>query len=91
MISGDSNGNIIVWARGTNTICKFIRGVHDGSIFSICVLKEGSIISGGGKDNRIVQLDADLTPTGMEGAVSKFYKNILTLFLDILSIIFIID
>lgn len=25
VISGDSNGNIIVWGRGTNTILKFVK------------------------------------------------------------------
>lgn len=69
MISGDSNGNIIVWGRGTNTICKFVKSVHEGSIFSICILKDGSALSGGGKDSRIIQLDSDLVPTGLECAV----------------------
>ncbi|KAJ9585806.1 hypothetical protein L9F63_002397 [Diploptera punctata] len=69
VVSGDSNGNIIVWGRGTNTISKFLRGLHEGSVFSICVLKEGSLVTGGGKDGRIVQLDASLNPTGQENRV----------------------
>ncbi|XP_069695137.1 echinoderm microtubule-associated protein-like 2 isoform X3 [Periplaneta americana] len=69
VVSGDSNGNIIVWGRGTNTISKFVRGLHEGSVFSICVLKEGSMVTGGGKDGRLVQLDASLSPTGQEARV----------------------
>ncbi|XP_031785900.1 echinoderm microtubule-associated protein-like 2 isoform X7 [Nasonia vitripennis] len=61
VLTGDSNGNIIIWARGTNTITKVIRTLHDGSIFAMCVLKDGTIMTGGGKDGRIVLLDISLT------------------------------
>lgn len=70
VITGDSHGNLIVWGRGTNTICKFMRNVHEGSVFSVCVLKEGNIISGGGKDGRLIQFDAQLNRTGEEAQVS---------------------
>lgn len=63
VISGDSNGNIIVWGRGTNTISRFFKKVHEGSIFSLCALKDGGLVSGGGKDGRIVLFDADMEPT----------------------------
>ncbi|GLH10595.1 Echinoderm microtubule-associated protein-like CG42247 [Gryllus bimaculatus] len=66
VISGDSNGNVIIWGRGTNTISRFIRNVHEGSVFSICVLKEGSIVTGGGKDGRLVQFDSQFNATGLE-------------------------
>ena len=32
-------------------------------------MKEGSLVTGGGKDGRIVQLDASLNPTGLENHV----------------------
>ncbi|KAK7871406.1 hypothetical protein R5R35_006108 [Gryllus longicercus] len=66
VISGDSNGNVIIWGRGTNTISRFIRNVHEGSVFSICALKEGSIVTGGGKDGRLVQFDSQFNATGLE-------------------------
>ncbi|XP_067011712.2 echinoderm microtubule-associated protein-like 2 isoform X2 [Anabrus simplex] len=69
VISGDSNGNVIIWGRGTNTISRFMRNVHEGSIFSICVLKEGSIVTGGGKDGRLIHFDAQFSPTGLEAMV----------------------
>lgn len=77
VITGDSNGNLAVWGRGTNTITKFIKNVHEGPIFSICVLKDGSILTGGGKDGRMVQLGADLGRTGDESQASP---NILKKF-----------
>ncbi|CAH1391210.1 unnamed protein product [Nezara viridula] len=66
VLSGDSNGNIIVWGRGTNSIVTMVTKVHDGPIFCLCVLRDGSIISGGGKDGVIKQLDNNLEPTGNE-------------------------
>lgn len=56
--------------KGKNTIQKVVKNVHEGSVFSICVLKEGSIITGGGKDGRIVQFDSNLQPTGFEAQVN---------------------
>lgn len=69
-ITGDSSGNLAVWGRGTNTIWKFIKNVHEGAIFSICVSKDGSVITGGGKDGKIVEFDSNLTPTGLFSQVS---------------------
>ncbi|XP_063217797.1 echinoderm microtubule-associated protein-like 2 isoform X3 [Bacillus rossius redtenbacheri] len=73
VISGDSNGNVIVWGRGTNTISKFLRGVHEGSVFSICVMKEGSIVTGGGKDGRLRQFDSNFNDTGLEAQVAEHF------------------
>ncbi|XP_067121912.1 echinoderm microtubule-associated protein-like 2 isoform X1 [Centruroides vittatus] len=57
LLTGDSSGNISVWARGYNKVCRTIGNVHDGGVFSICVLKDGTFVTGGGKDFRIVQWD----------------------------------
>ena len=76
VLSGDSNGSIILWARGTNTVARVFPHLHDGPIFSICVLKDGSIVSGGGKDGMIRQFDSDFQPSGYETQV-KFVLNIL--------------
>lgn len=70
-VSGDSNGNIIVWDRATSTVRKFLRGLHEGSVFSLCVRKEGNLVTGGGKDGRLVELDASLNPTGQEAHVPE--------------------
>ncbi|XP_066947554.1 echinoderm microtubule-associated protein-like 2 isoform X3 [Macrobrachium rosenbergii] len=63
VISGDSNGNLLIWQRGGNTVYKMVRGAHDGPVFSILVQKDGGIITGG-KDGRIVEWDRDLERTG---------------------------
>ena len=66
LLTGDSNGNILVWGRGYNAVTKAMWRVHEGPIFSICVLKDGSIVTGGGKDGRVVMYDSNYSPTGAE-------------------------
>lgn len=51
-----------------------MRNLHEGSIFSICVLKNGNIITGGGKDGKILYFDASLNLTGEEAQVN--YRNL---------------
>lgn len=51
----------------------FNRKVHDGSIFSLCSLKDGGIISGGGKDGRLVLFDSELNPTGIENEIEHHF------------------
>ncbi|XP_019884818.1 echinoderm microtubule-associated protein-like 2 isoform X5 [Camponotus floridanus] len=79
VLTGDSNGNIIIWARGTNTISRLVRHLHEGSIFSICVLKNGNIITGGGKDGRIQHFDASLSATGEDTQIEDHFGGIRTL------------
>ncbi|KAM6917986.1 echinoderm microtubule-associated protein-like 1 isoform 4-T4 [Lycodopsis pacificus] len=55
-ITGDSSGNILVWGKGTNRISHVIQGAHEGSIFALCMLRNGTLLSGG-KDRRLVSWD----------------------------------
>jgi microtubule-associated protein-like 1/2 len=75
-ITGDSNGNLEIWGRGTNTIWKFMKNVHEGPIFSICILKDGSIVTGGGKDGRIVLFDSTLQKRREETQIEGHYGGI---------------
>jgi echinoderm microtubule-associated protein-like 1/2 len=54
LITGDSSGNIHIWKRGSNKVSHCITAAHDGSIFALCVTREGHLVSGGGKDKRIL-------------------------------------
>lgn len=47
--------------------------MHDGAIFTLCALKDGSVLSGGGKDGRIVYFDADLNPSGVETEIEHHF------------------
>ena len=79
VITGDSNCNVFIWVRGYNAVTKVMRKVHDGPIFSICVLKDGSIITGGGKDSRIVKFDTLYRKTKMEAQLPEHLGSIRTL------------
>ncbi|XP_073340100.1 echinoderm microtubule-associated protein-like 1 isoform X2 [Pagrus major] len=56
-ITGDSSGNILVWGKGTNRISHVIQGAHEGSIFALSMLRNGTLVSGG-KDRRLVCWDS---------------------------------
>uniref|UniRef100_A0A673C2D3 EMAP like 1 n=1 Tax=Sphaeramia orbicularis TaxID=375764 RepID=A0A673C2D3_9TELE len=61
-ITGDSSGNILVWGKGTrpqHPICgdMYIQA-HEGSIFALCMLRNGTLVSGG-KDRRLVSWDSN--------------------------------
>ncbi|XP_076832619.1 echinoderm microtubule-associated protein-like 2 isoform X2 [Brachyhypopomus gauderio] len=56
-ITGDSSGNIYIWAKGGNRISQMVAAAHEGGIFSVCVLKDGTLVSGGGKDRKVVLWD----------------------------------
>ncbi|KAF1393580.1 hypothetical protein PFLUV_G00017520 [Perca fluviatilis] len=58
-ITGDSSGNLYVWAKGGSRISQVVSGAHEGGIFSVCVLKDGTMVSGGGKDRKVVLWDHD--------------------------------
>uniref|UniRef100_I3JLA8 EMAP like 2 n=1 Tax=Oreochromis niloticus TaxID=8128 RepID=I3JLA8_ORENI len=62
-ITGDSSGNLYIWAKGTIKvkvlIHQVVSGAHEGGIFSVCVLKDGTMVSGGGKDRKVVLWDHD--------------------------------
>ncbi|XP_072424628.1 echinoderm microtubule-associated protein-like 1 isoform X2 [Chiloscyllium punctatum] len=56
-ITGDSSGNILVWGKGTNRISYAIQGAHEGGIFALCMLRDGTLVSGGGKDRKLISWD----------------------------------
>uniref|UniRef100_A0A8C1K8Z2 EMAP like 3 n=1 Tax=Cyprinus carpio TaxID=7962 RepID=A0A8C1K8Z2_CYPCA len=61
VLTGDSEGNILTWGKSTFQIMKQTRA-HEGSVFTMCILQGGAILSGGGKDRKIIRWSADLAP-----------------------------
>ncbi|XP_048368488.1 echinoderm microtubule-associated protein-like 3 isoform X1 [Sphaerodactylus townsendi] len=73
VLTGDSEGNILTWARVAADVRTLGKGAketyqiskqtraHEGSIFSLCLCRDGTVLSGGGKDRRIVQWSPGLT------------------------------
>ncbi|XP_076314388.1 echinoderm microtubule-associated protein-like 2 isoform X6 [Tachypleus tridentatus] len=79
LLTGDSNGNIIVWSRGSNRQTRTLYGAHEGPVFSLCVMKDGTFVSGGGKDRRIIEWDDSCTRTGREAKLPDASGGIRTL------------
>ncbi|NWX89052.1 EMAL4 protein, partial [Nothoprocta pentlandii] len=73
VLTGDSGGIILIWSKTTveSTPGKGPKGVyqisrqikaHDGSVFTLCQLRNGMLLTGGGKDRKIILWDHDLNP-----------------------------
>ena len=79
LLTGDSYGNVCVWRRGYNAVTKSLKKIHNGPIFAICVLKDGSLVTGGGKDSLLVHFDPNykkLEETFLNENLGKFYLGI---------------
>ncbi|XP_051901207.1 echinoderm microtubule-associated protein-like 3 isoform X2 [Pristis pectinata] len=90
VLTGDSEGNILVWgkaaadtktlgkgAKETYQIARQVRA-HEGSIFTLCVGRDGGLLSGGGKDRKVILWGADLTPE-RETEIPERYGAVRTL------------
>ncbi|XP_053393881.1 echinoderm microtubule-associated protein-like 2 isoform X3 [Mercenaria mercenaria] len=73
VVSGDSSGNIYIWEKGSNKISKAITNAHEGGVFSVCSTDDGEILSGGGKDRKIVLWDKDFKRCGNDAEIPEEY------------------
>ncbi|XP_055084870.1 echinoderm microtubule-associated protein-like 4 [Periophthalmus magnuspinnatus] len=74
VLTGDSEGNILTWGKSAADIKTLGKGAketfqimrqtkaHEGSVFTLCTLPGGGLLSGGGKDRKIIRWSADLAP-----------------------------
>ncbi|KAM6460441.1 echinoderm microtubule-associated protein-like 4 isoform 6-T6 [Liasis olivaceus] len=71
VLTGDSGGILLIWSKTTveGTSGKGAKGVyqiskqikaHDGSVFTLCQMRNGMLLTGGGKDRKIILWDHDL-------------------------------
>uniref|UniRef100_A0A8C9XRS7 EMAP like 4 n=1 Tax=Sander lucioperca TaxID=283035 RepID=A0A8C9XRS7_SANLU len=56
ILTGDSGGILLVWTR---TISRQVKG-HEGSVFCLCEMRSGTLLTGGGKDRKIILWDHEL-------------------------------
>ncbi|KAJ8418423.1 hypothetical protein AAFF_G00141320 [Aldrovandia affinis] len=73
ILTGDSGGIMLVWSRstvepapgkgpkGVYQISRQIKA-HDGSVFTLCQMRNGTLLTGGGKDHKIILWDHNLNP-----------------------------
>jgi len=62
---------------GSNKISQAVCAAHDGGIFSICVVKDGTVITGG-KDRRLIEWNAAYQRTGREHEVRLYLHHAQT-------------
>ncbi|XP_038607089.1 echinoderm microtubule-associated protein-like 4 isoform X2 [Tachyglossus aculeatus] len=73
VLTGDSGGILLVWSKttveaapgkgpkGVYQISRQIKA-HDGSVFTLCQVRDGALLTGGGKDRKIILWDHNLNP-----------------------------
>uniref|UniRef100_A0A8C5H325 HELP domain-containing protein n=1 Tax=Gouania willdenowi TaxID=441366 RepID=A0A8C5H325_GOUWI len=61
VLTGDSEGNILTWGKSAADV-KTLGKAHEGSVFTLCTLQGSALLSGGGKDRKIIRWSADLAP-----------------------------
>ncbi|MFT7817186.1 echinoderm microtubule-associated protein-like 4-like [Arapaima gigas] len=75
ILTGDSGGILLLWSRSaaldlasgkgpkvnTFQISRQIKA-HDGSVFTMCQMRNGMLLTGGGKDHRVILWDHDVNP-----------------------------
>ncbi|XP_028279569.1 echinoderm microtubule-associated protein-like 4 [Parambassis ranga] len=70
ILTGDSGGVLLVWTRSSAEtptgkgprafqISRQVKG-HEGSVFCMCEMRSGTLLTGGGKDRKIILWDHDL-------------------------------
>lgn len=74
-VTGDSNGNIMVWPRGGNRPKKVISKAHQGGVFSVIAMKDGTYLSGG-RDRRVLEWDENFTQTGRVAELPEHYGGV---------------
>ncbi|KAM9315655.1 echinoderm microtubule-associated protein-like 4 [Gastrophryne carolinensis] len=73
VLAGDSGGIMLIWSKTPveSTAGKGVKGVyqiskqikaHDGSVFTLCQMRNGMLLTGGGKDRKIIMWDHHLNP-----------------------------
>ncbi|XP_034464123.1 echinoderm microtubule-associated protein-like 4 isoform X4 [Hippoglossus hippoglossus] len=70
ILTGDSGGILLVWTRSSAEtptgkgprafqISRQVKG-HEGSVFCMCEMRSGTLLTGGGKDRKIILWDHEL-------------------------------
>ncbi|XP_070560903.1 echinoderm microtubule-associated protein-like 1 isoform X3 [Ptychodera flava] len=61
VITGDSNGSITVWSKDSASVYRAkhrIQHAHEKSVFALCMLADGTLLSGGGVDRKLIAWDS---------------------------------
>ncbi|XP_034040243.1 echinoderm microtubule-associated protein-like 4 isoform X2 [Thalassophryne amazonica] len=72
ILTGDSGGILLIWTRNSADtptgkgpkafqIVRQVKG-HEGSVFCMCEMRSGTVLTGGGKDHKVILWGHDLRP-----------------------------
>ena len=74
IISGDSDGNVMVW-RSVKVV-RVLKGAHTGPVSDICVMDDGSFVSGGVSDGALVVFDANYDLIGVGATLPEQFGGV---------------
>lgn len=82
---GDILRMLFLLCLGTNRISYAVQGAHEGGIFALCMLRDGTLVSGGGKDRKLISWNGNYqklrkTEVRQQAAVSKLTLNLKLLY-----------
>jgi microtubule-associated protein-like 1/2 len=79
LITGDSDGNLLLWNCKQLKISRVIKEAHEGGVFSILTIQNENLainvamVTGGGKDGRLVEWSMELEKTGRSMQIPEAY------------------
>lgn len=79
IISGDSNGNIAIFNRLNLNIMRLLKKVHEGPIFTIFGLRNGTFVSGGGKDGKLILFQENLSSVDSVFTIESHFGGVRTI------------
>ena len=75
IISGDSDGNVMVW-RSVKVV-RVLKGAHTGPVSDICIMEEdGSFVTGGVSDGTLVVFDANYDLIGVGASLPEQFGGV---------------
>ena len=77
IISGDTEGNLMVW-RSVKVV-RVLKGAHTGPVADVCVMDDGSFVSGGVSDGALVVFDSRYDLIGVGAALPEQYGGVRTI------------
>ena len=74
IISGDSDGNVMVWR--SIKVVRVLKGAHTGPVSDICVFEDGSFVSGGVSDGALVVFDSNYDLIGVGATLPEQFGGV---------------
>ena len=77
ILTGDSDGNVMIW--GGVKVIRVLKGAHEGSVADICVMDDGSFVSGGLSDGSFVVFNKEYQLIGAGAVLPGNLGNVRTI------------